>query len=229
VIRPRVGMVPVGPVGHGFLVANPHISNYNSTVWRFRQVAATGELAVANIEDEGFNFDDLNLPLDELTAAEPEVTAETPGELAPELAEPEAEPLETEKAEEQPYEEQPHEEPAEATAEPVEKIPRKLPAHFALGVAIAAVLVLLALALIHVLYFSTGLYLISIGLIVYATWRDRATNTVYAVILGCALAAVLTAMYCLWLELDRYQLDIKARQIKAPVSVSRLVETQRLA
>ena len=45
----------------------------------------------------------------------------------------------------------------------------------------------------------------------------RKTNTVFVVFLGCVLAAVLTAVYCLWMELARYKFDIKAQDAKQRV------------
>ena len=105
----------------------------------------------------------------------------------------------------------------------MENSSRRLPAHFELGLAIAAGVLLLALGLIHVLYLSTAVYLISVALLIYLMWRGRETNTVYTVILGCASIAILTALYCLWLELGRYHLDVKARQSKTPVAAARLV------
>ena len=47
----------------------------------------------------------------------------------------------------------------------------------------------------------------------------RKTNTVFVVILGCVLAAVLTSVYCLWMELVRYKFDIKAQDAKQRVSM----------
>jgi hypothetical protein len=50
----------------------------------------------------------------------------------------------------------------------------------------------------------------------------RKTNDLYTVILGCALIAILTGIYCLWLEWGRYQFDTKARQAKQHASAARL-------
>ncbi len=51
--------------------------------------------------------------------------------------------------------------------------------------------------------FSTAIYLIALGFIPYGIWKGRQTNSVYTVILGCALAALLTGVFCLWMEIVR--------------------------
>jgi hypothetical protein len=116
---------------------------------------------------------------------------------------------------------------SEPTAEPEkpaeEKKPSKLPLYLELAGAIGIPLLLLVLAWLQVLNFSTALYVIAVGFIPYGIWKDRKTSTVYTVILACALAAVLTAVFCMWLEWGRYQFDVKARgakqQVRAPQSL----------
>jgi hypothetical protein len=91
------------------------------------------------------------------------------------------------------------------------KGPRQLPPYVEwCGVAGVAV-VLLAIAFFGLLSFPTAIYLISLGLIPYGIWKNRKTTNVYVVILACALAAILTAIFCLWLELGRYKYHIKAK------------------
>ncbi len=57
-------------------------------------------------------------------------------------------------------------------------------------------------------------------------WLGHKTNTVYVVILGCVLAAVLTAVYCLWTEMERYNFDIKAQEAKQRVTMTAPCETR---
>jgi hypothetical protein len=108
----------------------------------------------------------------------------------------------------------------EAVQPPKEKKAFKLPWYLDLAVAGAVALVLLGLAALHLFGFSTALYLIAIGLIPYGVWKGGAANSIYTMILACALAAVVTAAYLLWLELERYHLDIKAREGRQRVAMS---------
>ena len=121
----------------------------------------------------------------------------------------------------------------EPTAEPekpaAEKKPSKLPLYLELAGAIGIPLLLLVLAWLQVLNFSTALYIIAVGFIPYGIWKDRETSTVYTVILACALAAVLTAVYCLWMEWGRYQFDVKARGAKQQVRASQPLQPASLA
>jgi hypothetical protein len=57
--------------------------------------------------------------------------------------------------------------------------------------------------------FSTAVYLIALGFIPYGIWKGRETNTFYAAILGCALAAMLTAAFILWSEMADYRFQFK--------------------
>lgn len=61
-----------------------------------------------------------------------------------------------------------------------------------------------------------NLYAIAMVLIPFAIWKTRKTSTPYNVMLAGALAAILTAIFCLWLELWAYDLDIKATEVKGP-------------
>jgi hypothetical protein len=79
---------------------------------------------------------------------------------------------------------------------------------------------LLLLALVGLFSYWTAIYVVAVGLAVYAMWKMRETNDLYTVILGCALIAILTAVYCMWLELGRYQFDVKAREAKQHASAS---------
>ncbi len=82
-----------------------------------------------------------------------------------------------------------------------------------------AALVLLLVSLVHLIFFSTALYLIGLLAIGHGLWLGRKTSTVYTVFLGGALAAVVTVAYVLWLELGQYQFDIKARTTATQVSL----------
>jgi hypothetical protein len=80
-------------------------------------------------------------------------------------------------------------------------------------------LALLAVGYFGVIFFSTAIYAIALVSIGYSIWLGRKTNTVYTVFLGCALAAVVTIAYFLWLEIGRYQFDVRARGATSRVSV----------
>jgi hypothetical protein len=117
--------------------------------------------------------------------------------------------------------EEPKEEAKEEEAKPhEEKKHFKLPRFADLGAAAVISLILVALAAFHLLYFSTALYVIALGLIPFGIWKGGEAQNIYTVILGCALAAILTAAYCMWIELGRYDLDIKARGAKQRVAMS---------
>jgi hypothetical protein len=94
-----------------------------------------------------------------------------------------------------------------------EKKPMEVPLYAELGGAVGIPVVLLLLALCNLVYFSTAFYLIAVGCIPYAIWKGRETNTTYTALLGCALIAVLTAVYCLVLELGRYDFNVKAKRM----------------
>jgi hypothetical protein len=179
---------------------------------------------VAKVEGENLDFDDLNRLGDD---AAPQETAGEPSEgdlaeLAADLAEGEVQPAETEKAEELPA-------PEVGAAEESPKGPSNLPTYLAWAGAIAAVVVLLALGWLEVLCISTALYVVSMGLVSYGIWQGRRSNSIYTVLLACALAAVLTALYCLWLEAGRYQFDVNARDARPRVGMSRTIDARWLA
>jgi hypothetical protein len=147
---------------------------------------------------------------------------------AVEVAAQEAAP-ETEKAEEPAKEEPAKEEPGETAAEKKAKPSSPLMAYLDWAIAGGVAALLLLLALVGLLNFSTVLYVISVGLVLYAIWKGRQTNDLYAVMLGFSLIAVLTAVYCLWLEVGRYHFDVKAKEAKQHASAPRLPETHSLA
>jgi hypothetical protein len=184
-----------------------------------------GESSLAGLDAEDFippDFESLlNSETVEPEAAEPsalpavaravEVAAEG---VAAEDAAPEAE-----KAEE------PEEIEAEKKAKP--SSPLKVYMDWAIAGGVAALLLLVAL--VGLLNFSTVLYAVSVGLVLFAIWKYRQTNDLYTVMLGFCLIAILTAVYCLWLEVGRYRFDVKAKEAKQHVSAPRLPETRPLA
>jgi hypothetical protein len=115
---------------------------------------------------------------------------------------------------------------------PAAKKSVKLPGQYMeWGGAFLLFIVLLTAASLRIIFFSTAVYVIVVGLVCYAIWKSRATNTVYIVILGCTLVAILTAVYCLWTELDRYDFDVKARKAKQPFGMMQtrgIPDTQRI-
>jgi hypothetical protein len=75
------------------------------------------------------------------------------------------------------------------------------------GVAVIAVV----LFVLKVIFLPTVVYVIAVAGVAYGIWKGRETNTLYTVFLGCALIALLTAVLCLWIELQRYGYNIKAK------------------
>lgn len=190
---------------------------------------------MANVKDENPDFDELKLPGEEEEAVpvepladdllqefQPLDASEFPEPAAEESAfgppvETEGGPVETEEASQEPTpEEGTAEEPAEGPAKPSRELPPKVEWGAVAGVSV----LLFVLALAGLLYFATAIYVISIGMVGYGIWKGRETNSVYTVFLGCTLVAVLTAIYCLWMELGRYHYDVKAREARQRVSFS---------
>ena len=186
---------------------------------------------MANVEGESPGFDDFKLPDEEATPAEPVAEGVASEEEAAAADEPDATPIDDEG--EQAVTEKPEDEasPEEEAQEEVFTEPSQLPVYLEWAGAIGIPLVLLALGWFSVLYFSTVIYIISVGFVPYGIWKGRKTSTVFTVILGCALVAILTAIYCLWLELGFYRFDIKAQDAKQrigmvwPTGPGSLVET----
>ncbi|MEN6407311.1 MAG: hypothetical protein ABFC77_12675 [Thermoguttaceae bacterium] len=187
---------------------------------------------MANSEDENFDFGDLNLPNDDLPPLDQPLD-ETDLPPAADLPAVEA-PLDEILASETPVAEQPSDaksEPSEPAAaesvEPLSKEPRDLSSVWEYGGLGLGVVVLLAIGWLHLVYFSTAIYVISVGLVGYGIWKGRRTNSIFTVFLACALLAVLTAVYCLWLELGRYQFEVKAKNARR-AAVSQTFDVSRL-
>ena len=179
---------------------------------------------MAKIEDDIPNFDNLNLPgrardllgggtwVVEL-AAEPEGVEVVEAEPPPSAAG-------RGRRGGRPADDKKEEEAGGGRTE--EKEPSKLPLYLPVAAAVGLPVIALSAplpSLGEILCFSTAVYIIALGYIPLALWMGRKTNTVYVVFLGCVLAAVLTAVYCLWMELGRYKFDIKAQEAKQRVSM----------
>jgi hypothetical protein len=181
-------------------------------------------------EDETPPFEDMSFSSDDLTFAEP--AAET--FLGEESAEPgnplaAAEPAEGEEAV-VPVEETSVEaeaEAAEALAEDVEEDAQpKKPSKT--GLILPWVVVALVCVAIYLTFTFSGIhyapwhacYAILMTLLIFAAWTTRKIWTtfevtaLYTFALGAALAALMTGVYCLGLELCAYQWDLTATQGK---------------
>lgn len=191
---------------------------------------------MANVEDENPNFDELKMPGEEAAAEEPILEDESaPVDGADEplqaVEATDAEAVEAEdaevKAEEGKAEEE--EKTDESEKEEAEKEAGKLPLVLELAGVIGVPVILLALFWFQIIFFSTSLFLIGIGLIPYGLWKGRKSNTVFAVFLGCSVAALLTASYCLWSVLRKSDFDLKAQEAKQRVSMLPPVERELFA
>jgi hypothetical protein len=162
---------------------------------------------VANDEGKTPNFDNLRMPGEEPApaehVAEPEVVAVAEAEPAA-VAVPAEEIATPEKFADG--------EPPRLRDE--EQGPSKLPIYLPVACAIGLPVAAFALAVLEMVFYSTAVYLIAVGYIPLALWAGRRSNTVYVVFVGCALAAVLTGVYCLWMEIGSYNYDIKAQEAK---------------
>jgi hypothetical protein len=177
---------------------------------------------VAKSDGDIPNFEHLNIPDGELAPAEPVAEERV---AAPEVVEiVEAQPALAAPAEEikeigPPGDNDAHKEENEEEEEAEEKKPSKLPVILPAVAAIGLPVIAVGLAAVDILYFSTAIYIVLLGYIPLALWLSRKTNTVFVVILGCVVAAVLTACYCLWMELGRYKYDVKAQEAKQRVTM----------
>ena len=101
-----------------------------------------------------------------------------------------------------------------------EKEPSQSPMYLEWGIVIFVPLILLVLAVLHLFSFPTAVYLIALAGIPYGLWKGRQMLDVYTLFLACALAAILTAAYVMWLEIARYHYDLRAGEAKQRVSMS---------
>jgi len=81
-------------------------------------------------------------------------------------------------------------------------------------------LILLVVAFLGLILFATAIYGFSLIAIAYTLWKGRKANSIYVAMLGLALAALLTGVYCLWIELALYRFDVRAREVRPRLSMS---------
>lgn len=177
---------------------------------------------MAKIEDDTPSFENLNLSgeeafEEEVVADEPLVEEEVVAIDADQLAElppieemPTAEPLAAEP--------EPREEPVQKA--PLEKEDNTLSRFLPVAAAVGLPVIVLGLVMLQFVLLSTAIYVIAMGYIPLSLWMSRKTNTVYIVFLGCTLVFVLTAIYCLWIEMGRHNFDVKAQEAKQRVSAT---------
>lgn len=191
---------------------------------------------MANVEGDSPNFDELKTPGEEAAAEEPvleDATASAEGtdEQPQPVEATDTEAVEVEEAEVKAEEGKAAEEEKadESEKEEAEKEAGKLPLVLELVGVIGVPLILLALFWFQIIFISTALFLIGVGFIPYGLWKGRKSNTVFAVFLGCTLVALLTASYCLWSVLRKYEFDLKAQEAKQRVSMLPPIERELFA
>jgi hypothetical protein len=168
---------------------------------------------VAKIEDDLSNLDDMGLPDDmsapvEGLAAMEEAAAD--GATVPAAEEPTT--AEEEKAK-------------QPAAVDDDMAPEKQPPYLAIALAVSVPVILLALAYFKILSFSTAIYIVGVAIVPLMIWIGRKTMTVYTVLLGCVLIALMTSVYCMWdIIYDRYKGDIKAQEAKQRVGMAQPVD-----
>ena len=176
---------------------------------------------MADFEGDKPNFDEL----EELSALGDEAAAD---ELA--AGDEAAEQLETAEGLEAVDEEKAADDQAAETEESEEEAAEKPRKKSFLAEAAAAIGIPVAFAglfLANMLFLSTAIFLALMCFIPLGIWMGRRSNTVFTVCLGCTLAALFTACFCLWVELRRYSFDIKAKE--ARVSMVQPIGTESLA
>jgi hypothetical protein len=92
--------------------------------------------------------------------------------------------------------------------------PETQPPYLAIAGVIAVPIALLAIAFFGILNYSTAIYIVGLAIIPLILWMGRKTNSVFTVILGCILVALITSIFCLWIVLMRYHGDVKAQEAK---------------
>ena len=81
--------------------------------------------------------------------------------------------------------------------------------------------VLLILARAKFWDYSTAVYFAGLVFIPTLLWLGRKTNTVYVVLLACAIAALMTGIISLWKMWGWYEFDIRAADIKQRIGMVR--------
>ena len=112
---------------------------------------------------------------------------------------------------------------AEAEETEPEKTPNKSQFYMICAGAAALPVLLLVLAVCNVINLSTAVYLVGLGLVPIAVALNRETTSIWNVFLACALAALLTAVYCLWIEIGRYHFDFGAKEAKQLMGTAMMI------
>jgi hypothetical protein len=168
---------------------------------------------VAKTEDDKPNLDDMISPDDMVLPDDAFAPSDqTPVDAAP--IEMEAEPA--------PVEDEQPKGPAPAFDDGFE--PETQPPYLAIAGVIAIPIALLAIAFFGILNFSTAIYIIGLVIVSLMLWMGRKTNTVFTVLLGCVLIALMTSIYCHWdFLMKKYHGDVKAQEAKQRVGMAQPV------
>jgi hypothetical protein len=220
-------LLPSGPIIWANWVAYLLNANYNRIA--SRQNTRFGGTIVANVKDDHPNVDEPdNIPGEiepeaEISPEALETLTEVPEGIEPIAVE---QPVgeEEPKAEEQPaVEEKPKEE------EEYWEEPSKLPLYLEIVLLVGIPLILAGLVLSSLLDWAIAVYVICAGLVPYMLWKSRKTNTIFTILLGCTLVAILTAILFLWVEISKgYKGDINAREAKdRKYTISQPIEPNR--
>jgi hypothetical protein len=175
-------------------------------------------LTVAKVDDMDLNSELPSIADEASTSAEPVELASTDLETAPVGDMPE----ESKSEEGKPSEETSEKSPKKGRRKDRgDKESKSLALVAAVAAAIGLPVICLALAFLNIVLFCTAFYLIGLGYVPLALWLGRKTNTIYTVFLGCVLAALMTAIYCLWIELAVHYLgDYEAKEAKQGISMN---------
>ena len=92
--------------------------------------------------------------------------------------------------------------------------PEQKPPFLAIGGGIGILALAVALVFLGFLNLSTALFIIGVAIVPLMIWAGRKTSTVYTVLLGGVLIALMTSVYFLWCVIDRYNGDVKAIEAK---------------
>ena len=102
--------------------------------------------------------------------------------------------------------------------------PETQPPYLAIAGVIAIPIALLAIAFFGILNFSTAIYIIGLVIVSLMLWMGRKTNTVFTVLLGCVLIALMTSIYYHWdFLMKKYHGDVKAQEAKQRIEMTQPV------
>jgi hypothetical protein len=102
---------------------------------------------------------------------------------------------------------------------------KKLPAWIDWATVGGVTVLFLLLAIFGIFSYVTVIYVTAVAFVGFAFWRGRETNNIYVILLGCALIAIITAVYCLCLELNAYDFKVKAKwraDVTCPTAATRV-------